>query len=323
MKSGRVGLTMLFACFAAGAGIAQTRTQTVHVGEPDPHNRGGTISRTSNPTGKNIPGNLPPAPGGGTRPVQPVSPTTPPPWVPNGYACSGNVSRICSAQVMAQVLFERYNSGYPVRTVKLNDASGAWLVLLAGTEFNYFQSNTPLAWVEAYRIGTTFRQYVADDIKNQVPRGSPVILVGHSLGGMLAENLAADLDFKARYKTTNVITYGSPKTVDEQSGTEYAWFATINDIVPTINPVNIFSQPNYHWVQNNVPPSLSPISTLFMGIQAHMNYPNATELSNFDALGRPTGFSLQRILKTRSFSTGTCLVLDQSTAMCQSAPTFR
>lgn len=43
-----------------------------------------------------------------------------------------------------------------------------------------------------------------------IPPGSPVMLVGHSQGGIIAGQLASDPAFVQRYGVTNVLTYGAP-----------------------------------------------------------------------------------------------------------------
>lgn len=43
-----------------------------------------------------------------------------------------------------------------------------------------------------------------------IPPGAPVMLVGHSQGGIIAATLASDPAFVERYGVTNVLTYGAP-----------------------------------------------------------------------------------------------------------------
>lgn len=43
-----------------------------------------------------------------------------------------------------------------------------------------------------------------------IPPGTPLMLNGHSQGGMIASSLAANEDFASQYNLTNVMTYGSP-----------------------------------------------------------------------------------------------------------------
>jgi pimeloyl-ACP methyl ester carboxylesterase/uncharacterized protein YukE len=46
--------------------------------------------------------------------------------------------------------------------------------------------------------------------KAGIPPGAPVMLSGHSQGGMIAAALASDSEFTARFNVTNVVTFGSP-----------------------------------------------------------------------------------------------------------------
>lgn len=46
--------------------------------------------------------------------------------------------------------------------------------------------------------------------QNDIPPGTPLMLNGHSQGGMIASSLAANEDFASQYNLTNVMTYGSP-----------------------------------------------------------------------------------------------------------------
>ncbi|MEV7660628.1 hypothetical protein [Paenarthrobacter sp. NPDC089316] len=46
--------------------------------------------------------------------------------------------------------------------------------------------------------------------KAGIPQDAPVLLTGHSQGGMIATALASDSSFTERFNVTNVVTYGSP-----------------------------------------------------------------------------------------------------------------
>lgn len=72
--------------------------------------------------------------------------------------------------------------------------------------------NVPLAGSNGWSAGS---QATADAIAqlyadNNIPPGTPLMLNGHSQGGMVAASLAANEDFAAQYNVTNVMTYGSP-----------------------------------------------------------------------------------------------------------------
>lgn len=72
-----------------------------------------------------------------------------------------------------------------------------------------------------------------------VPRGAEVLLVGHSLGGITAANLAQDPTFNGgTYRVTDVVSFGSPvdhKTLPDGSGTNAYTITNDRDIVPALD----------------------------------------------------------------------------------------
>lgn len=67
-----------------------------------------------------------------------------------------------------------------------------------------------------------------------IPPGSPVMLVGHSQGGMAAVHLAADPDFQSSYDVRHVVTAGAPTAqVDDIPGdTRVLSLENTGDLVP-------------------------------------------------------------------------------------------
>ena len=53
-------------------------------------------------------------------------------------------------------------------------------------------------------------QNVRAAILNNVPAGSNLLVTGHSLGGMVAQQVAADSQIKSNYNVLNTVTFGSP-----------------------------------------------------------------------------------------------------------------
>ena len=47
-------------------------------------------------------------------------------------------------------------------------------------------------------------------ILDAVPKGANLVIAGHSLGGMVAQQVAADSTIKSKYNVLNTVTYGSP-----------------------------------------------------------------------------------------------------------------
>lgn len=67
------------------------------------------------------------------------------------------------------------------------------------------------------RSGLSFDNVYLDELKkqavSQIPKDADVILMGHSLGGMIAQQFSADEEMKERYNILNVLTMGSPYVV--------------------------------------------------------------------------------------------------------------
>ncbi len=79
-----------------------------------------------------------------------------------------------------------------------------------------------------------------------IPPGAPVLLAGHSQGGMAAVHLAADPDFQERYDVRHVVTAGSPTAQVGQlpAGTQVLSLENSGDLVPLTDGEDNPDQPN-------------------------------------------------------------------------------
>ena len=70
----------------------------------------------------------------------------------------------------------------------------------------------------------------------RIPAGAPVMLVGHSQGGMTAAALAADPAFRSRFNVTQVVTAGAPiARFDVPAGVQVLAVENRNDLVPSLD----------------------------------------------------------------------------------------
>lgn len=104
-----------------------------------------------------------------------------------------------------------------VRITAVDKGNGpAYIVTIPGTsEWNVRSGSNPMDTVgnlsSAAGNMSTASQAVEMAMRQAgIPSGAPVMLVGHSQGGMTAANLAADPEFRSRFNVTNVMAYGSP-----------------------------------------------------------------------------------------------------------------
>ncbi|MGP1587843.1 MAG: lipase family protein [Treponemataceae bacterium] len=65
-----------------------------------------------------------------------------------------------------------------------------------------------------------------------IPYGSSIILTGHSLGGMTAQQVAASSVIHANYDLVATLTFGSPPVVSDRQAILPKRFADVSDLVP-------------------------------------------------------------------------------------------
>jgi pimeloyl-ACP methyl ester carboxylesterase len=87
-------------------------------------------------------------------------------------------------------------------------------------------------------------------------RGEPVLLAGHSLGGMVAAGLAADRAFRSRFTVTHVVTAGSPVAgYPVPPGVQVLSLEHTDDVVPALDGRRDPDRPRWVTVRRAVRPT--------------------------------------------------------------------
>ncbi|MDR3359292.1 MAG: alpha/beta fold hydrolase [Bifidobacteriaceae bacterium] len=132
-----------------------------------------------------------------------------------------------------------------ISKVVATDGSVSWLVTIPGT------MTTTLGWDPSIAdLGTNF-DAVAGDINPVhaavmaamsdagVKQGQPVVLAGHSQGGIVSAELAAHPDFNKAYSVAGVLTMGSPVSeLKPPKGQQWLSIEHAQDPVPALAPAN-------------------------------------------------------------------------------------
>ncbi|MEN5075600.1 hypothetical protein ABE437_17410, partial [Isoptericola cucumis] len=113
----------------------------------------------------------------------------------------------------------RPGAGAPAGTVAVeevthDDGSTSWTVLVPGTQTSVSASN-PFDGLTDLELMADRAADVTDGVTRALAeagaaRDEPVVLVGHSLGGIAAVALASSPAFRARHRVGGVVTAGSP-----------------------------------------------------------------------------------------------------------------
>ncbi|WP_084128333.1 hypothetical protein [Demequina sp. NBRC 110055] len=121
----------------------------------------------------------------------------------------------------------------------------AYVVTIPGTYDNGVSSINPFDWggngdVMAGAVSDAMRMVRAAMLEEGIAPDAPVMLVGHSQGGLVATALAGLEDMHERFAITDVVTFGAPTaTLPRRSDVTYAHVEDVSDVVPALDgPAN-------------------------------------------------------------------------------------
>lgn len=163
---------------------------------------------------------------------------------------AGNEKTFTNAAEVFNYVHDGYNQGVkgPITVAKATLKKGlskkaVYLVTLSGTEMVFNQSTEVLTDLfSGFNLKNAYYYNVVNVILANIPKGANIVLAGHSLGGMIAQQVAADATVKARYNILNVVTFGSPLLAAGFREGEIRRLGDISDVVPLLSS-NLFVTP--------------------------------------------------------------------------------
>lgn len=166
------------------------------------------------------------------------------------YALADDTHTYTSAPEIYRLVRDGYNQGTkgPISITKGTLKSGwttktVYLVTLSGTELVFNQSTEVLTDLfSGFNLKNAYYYNVVNVIKQNVPRNANLVLAGHSLGGMIAQQVAADSTIKARYNVLNTVCFGSPLLAAGFREGTVRRLGDISDVVPYLSG-NLFVTP--------------------------------------------------------------------------------
>lgn len=130
---------------------------------------------------------------------------------------SSTVTYTMSSEI-CQYVYQGYNEGEkgPIIVTKGTYRKGftsktVYLVTLSGTEMVKNQSTGYLTdLLSGFNLENAYYNNVISVISENIPKNANLILAGHSLGGMICQQVAANSTIKDNYNVMNTVTFGSP-----------------------------------------------------------------------------------------------------------------
>lgn len=156
---------------------------------------------------------------------------------------AGSSQTLTNAAELCQYVYDGYNQGTkgPITVTKGVLKKGwsskdVYLVTLSGTELVFNQTTEVVTdLLSGFNLNSTYLTNVVNVILANVPQGANLILAGHSLGGMIAQQVAANSTIKARYNVLNTVTFGSPLLSAGQREGTVKRLGDVSDVVPLLS----------------------------------------------------------------------------------------
>ncbi|MBP5224137.1 MAG: hypothetical protein J6Z38_00925 [Lachnospiraceae bacterium] len=161
---------------------------------------------------------------------------------------AGNTQTYTKASEIADLVGEGYNKGTkgPITVTQGTLKSGwstknVYLVTLSGTEMVFNQSTE---WITdlfcGFNLNNAYYSNVVSVLLAVVPRNANLVLAGHSLGGMVAQQVASDSSVKAQFNILNTVTFGAPLlSLGSREGTVKR-LGDKKDFVPALSVQSVF-----------------------------------------------------------------------------------
>ena len=116
-------------------------------------------------------------------------------------------------------------------------ARNVYLVAIRGTGSSMQKANNVLAcFLSSFNLSSNYYEMVRDAVYEYVPEGSAILMAGHSLGGMVAQQLSCTDEFTAKYELISTLNVGSPYVVTKKEKREGTLVRCVDrhDVIPKL-----------------------------------------------------------------------------------------
>ena len=124
-----------------------------------------------------------------------------------------------------------------------------YFVALRGAGLQMNKANNAIACLySAFNRESSYYRLARDAVFQYVPEGSRVVLAGHSLGGMIEQQLSCTAEFTARYELLNTLNMGSPAVMTKNENREGPLVRCVDtyDVIPKLSPCVFVNLKHYN-----------------------------------------------------------------------------
>ena len=137
----------------------------------------------------------------------------------------------------------------PAVLTTADGAQDVYFVALRGAGAAIHKANNVMAcFLSAFNLSSKYYQMVRDAVFEYVPEGSKVVLAGHSLGGMVGQQLSCAEEFTSKYELLNTLNVGSPAVLTKNENREGTLVRCVDkqDVIPKLSPCALMNIQHYN-----------------------------------------------------------------------------
>lgn len=171
---------------------------------------------------------------------------------------------------------------FPLGITQATNVDDLWVLFISGTDLTQNATGIPEDIQAAQNEPDYFSGWVYVWVNSVVPKGASLLICGHSLGGMVGQNVIPRLN-NAGYVTRWLTVYGGPVTIWQPSYVNRVMWLLNIDVVPNVTGWGLA----YGYVGHPEQIHLNDPSIPSDIVSSHLDYPKCQLLNAYDPWGYP------------------------------------
>lgn len=122
--------------------------------------------------------------------------------------------------------------------------SEVYVICLSGSDFSLGKGSINSLFTclrSSFSLNNPYLEELKKNVCDIIPEKSKIILIGHSLGGMIAQQFSGDKDMQEKYEILNIVCIGAPYIVLKNKEGNLCRLGDSGDAVPFLGPLGLLN----------------------------------------------------------------------------------